>query len=290
MRHALGPFNLTTLHKYFCFNEIDDHYPEKALYIDITSEDSFFLNKLFFDPKYNLSLPLLTPSLVDSMSEHFITVYTALWSNTHEHIVRAAFWLIQSKLDNDLHYTTVHKRSLEGGCNKVLSSLSSISDYPADQIAKNLTIWQGNLNNYHPICEMPAAFAVATQNLRNHSNSKIFVAYDGRGNIDDYTAIHAIFSSDLDRMLFPAFVSTNDRKFLDMFIGINSGLFLLNPYSTFSFQIYIIRECLSLESVPALIDRDLYFKTANLELGEILWVGWDSIHRAAQRIKSKLTA
>ncbi len=46
-----------------------------------------------------------------------------------------------------------------------------------------------------------------------------------------------------------------------MFLSIHSEFFILNPRSTFSWQIYIIRVILGLESVPVLEDFDVFVKT-----------------------------
>jgi hypothetical protein len=45
-----------------------------------------------------------------------------------------------------------------------------------------------------------------------------------------------------------------------MFVSIHSEFFILNPRSTFSWQIYVIRVILGLESVPVLEDFDVFVK------------------------------
>ena len=43
-----------------------------------------------------------------------------------------------------------------------------------------------------------------------------------------------------------------------MLVAMMSQLFVLNPRSTFSWEIFVVRECLGLPSLPVLRTKDLY--------------------------------
>jgi len=287
IRPALHPFNVSLIHDHFCVNYIDI-IPSNSHMLEVTSEDSFFLHKLFVDRMYNSTLPALNDDLLSDMSHHFLAIYSALWSYPSHHIMNASSWLIQEKLGNSFNYTSIHKRSLEGGCNKLFSQVSRPADFPSDQIDMNHPSWNGNLRNYHPICEMPSSFALNTIAINNRSSHHYFIAYDGRGSVDDYISLNATFSTNLDGLLFPEMISSNARKFVDMFVAINGDFFILNPYSTYSFQIYAVRVCLGLESVPIMAHRDIYFKEQKDYTSGKLWVSWTSLRSAYEKIKDSV--
>jgi hypothetical protein len=71
-----------------------------------------------------------------------------------------------------------------------------------------------------------------------------------------------------------------DFKFVDMFVAIHSDLFILNPRSTFSWEIYLVRLCLGLLSVPVVRTNDLYLRKLPEEEvvpNGMLWVSWTSV-------------
>lgn len=118
MRHILRPFDLNVIKKSFCF--VEDLHPEtNARIIEVTSEDSFFVFNLFKNVQYSKILPPLDNSTMQDIASHFIRVYTSLWSSPLPHLALAGQWIIEEHLDGTFRYTAVHKRSLEGGCNKV---------------------------------------------------------------------------------------------------------------------------------------------------------------------------
>ena len=71
-----------------------------------------------------------------------------------------------------------------------------------------------------------------------------------------------------------------EMKFVDMFIAIHGDFFILNPRSTFSWEIYLIRICLGLESVPIVRNNDVYFRKVPDDLiasNRPLWASWTSV-------------
>jgi hypothetical protein len=125
---------------------------------------------------------------------------------------------------------------------------------------------------------MTYSFVADTLQLHNRNDSRLFVAYDGRGSVDDYRSAKCIFSSSIQANNLDV-----DFKFLDMLVAIHGDFFVMNPRSTFSFQIYIIRSVLGLSSVPMVKNNDFYLQRVPEDLASAhrpLWVSWLSIYDA----------
>ena len=52
----------------------------------------------------------------------------------------------------------------------------------------------------------------------------------------------------------------DEIKFLDMLIAMNADFFIMNPHSSYSFEIYVIRTILGLQSVPIMNNEDFYMR------------------------------
>jgi hypothetical protein len=284
--HILKPFDTTLLRSMFCYVLLDQfdekNPPANTAFVDITSEDSFFLFKIFSMPEYKGMFPELNSTMVSVMSEHFLLVYAALWSSALPHLVSSSIWIIENRMHNSLRYTSAHKRSLEGGCNKLMATSLDITEFSPYQLPMNNSeFWNKNtLAVNHPLCEMRANFVLETMTMNHRNGSQIFLAFDGRGDISDYEAIDVVLSkhfagADKDKI-------SAEMKFLDMFIAMHGDFFVLNPLSTFSWEIYLIRLCLGLESVPVVETRDIYFMTPTWweyykRRPTDWWVSWTSV-------------
>ena len=86
--------------------------------LEVTSENSFFLHKVFQDPpespNVSKSLPLINGSRLDgpllsNLASHFIRVYASLWSSPHPLIRVNGEAIIKNHMSNDLNYVAVHK-------------------------------------------------------------------------------------------------------------------------------------------------------------------------------------
>ena len=144
----------------------------------------------------------------------------------------------------------------------------------------------------HPICQMSAKFVQETQKLHQIFNQKIFVAYDGSGNISDYRLINSTFNSDLNISNYNIKKNSFDMKFLDMFMAMNSNFAVLNPASTFSLQIYIIRTIYGLKSVPyPNKSKDIYFNDNNTYIERNMtnqsWISYHTLERAAHLLSQE---
>ena len=339
MTPMLKVFDLTGIRSQFCFI-LEHEYldlssmKEKAgvsgsiTNLELESEESFFFTKIFQGsnyknrfPKYE-KLPVLSNALVQEMSLHFLRVTSLLWGKLHRHIVMEALHLLHKRIKSStLQYVAVHKRSMEGGCTKLLNGIIGKSDLDAKEFPLNSPEWE-EAGVRHPICEYSANFVWNIINLhlkrinddtRKIEDIPIFLAWDGRGSLDDYHEkhIHVVLASDYNT----TYASKNLRqkssletsnlsmtlKMLDMLMAVNSELFILNPRSTLSWQIYMVRSILGLPSVPSMPNKDMYcfasdtyISNANVQKEAMkkeqakdiaaydgLWVSWESVKIAA---------
>ena len=262
--------------------------------LEITSENALFLYKVFRDPPESPGISKLLPSLngtrlegplLRSLASHFIRVYAALWASPVSLITNAGEMIIKNYLNNDLNYSSVHKRSMEGGCSKVLADSTSLSDFDASELPMGHHDWKANLRNNHPICDMSYEFVKDT--LSKHGRpccNNLFIAFDGRGNIDKYVADNAtIIRGPNFKNIISEFKS--ETKFLEMYLAIQGGFFIMNPRSTFSFEVFVVRTILGLESVPVLKSHDFFVKSpGGISRDNPLWVTFLSIEETVLNI------
>ena len=279
MIHIFKTFNTTNLKNLYCYQEEPFDVKGKEV-IEVTSEDSLFFYKIFKDPSYDKKIPKTEyDHLIKDMSSHFINVYCALWSHPSKEIIDAAGYIISEYFEGNFSYTAVHKRSLEGGCSKLTYEKTILTDWQdTNELPMNIPEWQADLGRNHPICDMTGSFVSKVLDFHNRTNSKLFVAFDGKGDITDYLKLNAIFSKAADRH---AVHTKTDKRFLDMFVAMNSDFFVMNPMSTFSLEIYIIRLCFSLRTIPIIKNNDLFMKKNPDDLvkekRDGLWVSWLSL-------------
>ena len=277
--HILNPFELSIMHNNYCFTE--EPVKRKPLeIIEITSEDSFFLFKVLNDTTYMNILPekYRNPhnynDVVREMSKHFVKVYTSFWSSPKHDLLAASSYLVHHYLDNKFDYTSVHIRSMEGGCNKVMNEVTNIDDFTKSGISMIESYWSNRRRN-HPLCTMPYKFVRDTQIQNSHNNTKLFLSFDGRGDIGEYKASNVmVVSSLIDHKTEYKGV---DRRMLDMFVAMNGNFSVLNPLSTFSWEIYVIRACLGLQTVPFISHDDFFMRKNRILNKPGLWVSWMSI-------------
>ena len=276
---SLKHFDLSILLESYCFT-LNPNVPSDTKNYAVTSEESFFLFKLFRDKNlpYIQLLPPLTTDIVNDISIHYLKVYASLWCKPTDNIISASKWIIETYLASKVDYVSVHKRNLDGGCGKIMNENTKLTDFSLQEIPINNTIWSSDLYHHHPICEMPIDFIKQTMNLNGFSYDRnLFIAYDGQGDISNYRMHKAVFSS---VMSSHKEYSTIPMKYVDMFVSMHGDFFIQNPRSTFSWQIYIIRVCFHLPSVPTIQTNDIYLQRVPQDLiaaDRPLWVSWSSV-------------
>ena len=312
MNSILSEFDLSILNECYCLiytpspvkilpdghqqtivsnNTLQTIFPNASLghkIYEIESQTSFFAFLLYTDDAIRPLLPKYDDDLMGVLSRHFLRVYCALWSSPVQDVVASTAHIISQYLNGSFLYTSVHKRSMNGGCSKVLSSALKTSDYNTAELPMNNSEWSGDLNKKHPLCEMSGSFVTDVVHMHQKQNNQFFISFDGRGDISTLKALGAVFSSVLDST--PQF-SHLQKKYVDIHMAIHGDFFILNPRSTFSWQVLLIRLCLGLESVPTLINSDLYLqdkKEYEAMHRDRLWVSYSSIVQAAKDLRKSL--
>jgi hypothetical protein len=282
---SLKHFDLSILAESYCFTT-DPAVPSGKTNYAVTSEESFFLFKLFRDKglPYIPLLPALNEDTVIDISTHYMKIYASLWSSPTKNIVSAAAWIIENYLGSKFDYVSVHKRNLDGGCGKIMRENTQIADFSAAEIAMDSPEWSSDLAHHHPLCEMPIEFVRRTMALNNVTGRSMFVAFDGQGDVSSYRLHKAVFSTVMES--HPEYHQML-MKYVDMFVAMLGELFIQNPRSTFSLQIYIIRVCLGLRSVPRVANNDIFLQRVPQDLiaaDRPLWVSWLSLQRAFDQL------
>lgn len=247
-------------------------------------------------------LPIeINKDLINLASEIYLLTCAILWSQPKQYIIQAAIWLMKNKLklSSSLTYTSVHKRQMNGYCNKIFMDFT-IADISNSDVPINEKYWQlvdesfsdkDTIIYKNPICSMNYSFVSDIQIIHNVTNQMIFLSSDGYGRSDDYPLHQVITSNDLDLTLFPQFIDVpDDILYLDMFIAIHSDLFILNPRSTLSTFIYVVRVALGLgkSSVPRISNRDIYCftkKEYKIFMKFQKWISYDDILRIYDEIQ-----
>lgn len=291
MKEMLQVFDIHRLHEHYCFT-YSETQPKGATIHEITSEESFFLQKLFKMDTFMDLLPPMSDDVIKEVALHFVRVIAALWSEPHHAVLNAVDHIIHHHLDSNFRYTSVHKRGLDGSCHKILGYVTKPSDFSIKELPMDNEEWVGNLLNNHPLCWQSVNFIRSTQSLHSRNGSKVFVAWDGKGDVGEYTNAGMVFSNDVLRGN-PKFTKVLEMKFnthphethamqyVDMFVAMHGDLFIMNPRSTFSWQIFVVRACLALESVPIMRPpQDFYLQKYPEELkanDREPWVSWTTI-------------
>jgi hypothetical protein len=287
MGETMHHFNLTTLSQHHCFS-IDGKVPRYSKNFEMTSEESFFIYKLFNDgaKPFKALLPPLNDDVVEDISRMFISVYTSLWSAPKPVIVTSAIWIIENYLGGNLNFTTVHKRNLDGECADIMREVAKASDFSPTEIPMDSPAWAGDHRVVNPLCEMPLDFVKKTMAMNGRGESNLFVAFDGQGDVSSYRMHRAVFSTVMESHPEYRFIP---MKYVDMLVAMMGDFFIQNPRSTFSFQVLLTRICFVLQSVPAQIKNDVYFqKVPDMLIAEHrpMWVSWNSLHAAYHKVMS----
>lgn len=275
MHHLFESFNTSVTSSLFCYTLSGP--PNDAKKIEITSEEMFFGFQVFSNAALNSDLGPFTDATRVDLSKYLLRVYSSLWGNPHQKIVSAAEHIIRNYLNGNFQYSSVHLRQLEGGCSKVMAHVTKPSDFSPTELPMTAPEWHTNLHKWHPLCDMDYNFVNAVLEMHKRNSSKIFAAHDAHSDISAYRNHGAVFSSHIQEAELK---SGYDVKYLDMFMCIHSDFFVLNPRSTFSLQIMVVRLLLSLSSVPSIKDNDIFLQKVPEDLKKYnrsLWITRDSL-------------
>jgi hypothetical protein len=288
---SISHFDLSVLAQDHCFT-LQRELPPGATKLVTSAEDSFYGYRWFSGGPYKEKLPPADEATIRDISKLFIRVYAALWSSPKDYILNPAKWIIQNSLQGGFGFVAVHKRSLEGQCTGILNRNTQLSEFSPKELPMESPEWAAeNLKRAHPLCDMSLNFVNRTIHLYRQQQqqegaqaAKIFVAYDGSGDVSDYMAHGEVLSVALQEELSRLFGKTH-LKYIDMLVAMHGSLFLQNPRSTFSWQVFLVRLALGLPSVPLLQHNDFYLGKLPQDLAEQhrpVWVSWSSASAAMQ--------
>lgn len=291
--NGLAHFDLTVIKQAHCFTFEQNIPSDKKIY-SLATEASFWALTWYQNGlSKSFNLPEYSPKTVLEVSMLYLQVYAALWSSPHKHLYAAAMWVMEERLHADFSYVAIHKRLMEGYCQNHMAQHTSLSDFSPKELPMDSPEWSENLVLAHPLCQVTPDFVNRTVALHGRANRTVFMAWDGQGGgIAQFLKQGAVFSSELEKVL-----GHSDIKYVDMYLAMNAEFFLLNPLSTFSFQIHGVRLCLGMpvsHSVPLVLSRDLCMRPlvdhgrgypASLEPHEVNatyppWVGPASLNQA----------
>jgi hypothetical protein len=115
----------------------------------------------------------------------------------------------------------------------------------------------------------------------SRADRAIFIAWDGQGSINEYQNIPKVVFNPAMLDSAGTFEGAAANKYIDMLVAINSDFFMMNPRSTYSWGVFVVRAALQLESIPTFSNKDVFF-TPGVTPPAQRWVGWDSVLRARE--------
>eukprot|EP01032_Pedospumella_encystans_P011231 gene11231-13070_t len=262
--------------------------PKDAQTLSISAKDAFWAVNWYQTHKNQIvHLPDYSAHTVPDVSKLFLQVYAGLWSSPHKHIYSTALWVLEERLHADFRFVAAHKRLMEGYCQDQMSWQNPVGDFSAEEIAMDSPEWSADLTKLHPLCQLSYDFVNRTMAIHGRADRPLFVAWDGQGSVADYKMHKAVFSGVAPTEHGGSGASS---KYVDMFIAMQAEFFLLNPLSTFSFQILAVRLLLGMPittNVPRMRKRDVY--TRWLTDDKLLpWVSINSLEKAYQELAKLL--
>lgn len=240
----LTPFDLKQLKSIFC---ICQSIPDGADLVTIDTPDVYSGYEVWRKEKYTdfaKDLPPLTEELVlGSISDHNRQVAAALWGNVDPNLIRIAIQLIVGYMGGSLSFVAAHKRSFEGACFKIINHTDAFAIDAAS--FPNPTKWISNpAKPPNHLCDMPLELIDDFCNhLRNTERGceKIFLAWDGQGSAVEYgheapKGGRVVVGRGLLFQLHPELAN-----FVDMFVCVVADVFIMNPLSTWSWNVAVPR-------------------------------------------------
>jgi hypothetical protein len=234
----------------------------------VSSPDLFLVFQLLNDER--LGLPKYSMAVVDEVSDVYVHAYSAMRSVWHESFEEYAKAVISTPFAGTSKYTGAHRRELQGYCDKWMIAMNH-NVFNGSEIPLRGAYWEdihpsangkiareikeGRMSSSHPLCSMELSFVRDTQAMHSRSNQPIYLASDGQGILSDYINSHDVAGTAIGRPK-PQWEDGKVVKYFDMFMLLNADFALLNPRSTFSWEVFVVRAALGLLSVPKPVGID----------------------------------
>lgn len=260
----LRPFDLQPLIQTFCvIIEIDSSNSNRvregksADILTLRGEDIYFGHTLYLDPhkRYgNLSqhLPILSWPLMRRLAEHAHTVSSLLWTGANRYLRLAVSDIVLHDLGNRSDYMSIHLRSFEGQCFKMLHSATSLEHYrPQDRYLRNALCSMssealGRLNAAYAtnVEHAVAKYTYVATDLNSRRLRHMIPTHEKQYVLGDsayQSMLKRLRSQGIKEIEFRELSMPVYRIFVDMMLCIRSAVFVMNPASTFSWEVFVAR-------------------------------------------------
>ena len=213
-------------------------------------------------------------------ARYLIGTVTALWANINPDYQKLASYMANTYFQGKFHYSSVHKRQFEGACNSMLEQRSDFTrDFAAlntyKENGKVAALYKKGQKGEHPICTMDPTWVNALVRRKSAKNSAIYLATDAQGDDKAWLKIAAnyvkpasgsggstTYKAVVGHQATKALVEKNmiNPAVIDILMSsMAEGVFIGNPFSTFSLQIYILNMVEpNSKTLPLALDFDMY--------------------------------
>jgi len=160
-----------------------------------------------------------------------------------------------------------------------MSDSVHIDEFNNAELPMNSSAWK-EATYRHPLCGegMTLSFVEDVLKMHNRGNRKLFILFDGQSEVKDFIGSNAtILSIDSTKLFTPVYSVGfgRDTMLIEMYIAMHGDFFIMNPRSTLSLQVFVVRAALRKASVPALRDHDIYLGTR--KRAPMVWVTYGGL-------------
>ena len=271
MEESLKSYDTTFLQAKFCAINEREYNSRRDWWGDVETiftEHAFFAHDVWTSGWYvdfQKQLPPYDETILEKVEDHSLAVAAALLGNVQSNLVTVAAAVIAYLLGNSTSYMAIHHRNYEGSCGTNYRSEAfslETSDVPVQY--QDIVDWMGTsagskrlwTNFTSPFCTLPEDFVSGMCKLVNSSCNYVLYTSDGEANLtmvpDSYLSLDVI--KDTVSKLKSSGVIPVDTKLdyvvLDILLLLHSGVFLMNPISTYSWFVELGRIVLQRQTTP----------------------------------------
>jgi hypothetical protein len=217
---------------------------------------------------YSDIVPFLPPfdkSIIADISLHSLVFVSALWAGVTDMYLLASEEAIKTSLGNSTNYLAFHRRA-GINCEEYFKE-SEREDGLRDDYRWVLTKEKGEDHIEHetfPLCNVTQDSVQKICNLTNNSCKSTLVCWDHEGNFTHLSSLHKvgakIGSQVVDNAISDVKANKNidlnaqniNKMLLEMFLAINADVFVMMPYSSWSWHVAQVRYVLHKTTVPLL--------------------------------------
>lgn len=204
IKKEFEPFNTSMLNDLFCVRSIYSAPGVKNISsLKAAGRDVYIGGSFWTKDEYRKLWPQLPPFdedlMVDELALHAHHVLGALWGNIKPVYQEALIQILSKNMSNTVNYTSVHKRSFEGGCHDWVNwtrndNIMNNGEYTVDKSSLPPK-WA---TYKHFSCDMPMAMVDDIYShyhpLSPDAKPIIHLAWDGQDSVEDYkSSLNRVF-------------------------------------------------------------------------------------------------